>query len=78
MTNAEFFMLQLGVDNKPQATDKDEVTADYTIENGGRTHILVLDFPEGVDEEVFLISLKAYMRAQSDNLKAIYAGKKGH
>lgn len=49
--------------------DFDEVTFDYTVENKGKTHILVLEFPEFCDEECFLISLKAYIQAQNQRLK---------
>lgn len=49
----------------------DEIIVDYSIENKGRTHILVVEFPDSCDEESFLISLKAYLRAQSENLRRI-------
>lgn len=77
MNADDFFMFQSGMSRK-QAEETDEVSADYTIENGGRTHILVLDFPDPVDEECFLLSLKTYMKAQSNNLTAIQDGKKNH
>lgn len=57
----------------------DEVTFNYSIENHeprepefGRTHILVVDYPESCDEECFLISLKAYLRARSESLRMMY------
>lgn len=53
----------------------DEVTFDYTIEGKGKTHILIVEFPEACDEECFLITLKAYLRAQSENLKRSYANQ---
>lgn len=64
------------------AKTDDEVTFDYTIEDGdgqsGRTHILVVSFPEDCDEECFLLALKQYYRAQSQNLKNISDGTAGH
>lgn len=50
-------------------SDVDEVEFDYNIQNQGKTHILVVEYPEGCDEECFLITLKAYLRAQSENLR---------
>ncbi len=54
--------------------DRDEVTVDYSVENKGKTHILVMEFPEFVDEECFLISLAAYVKAQSRHLKDLEDG----
>lgn len=51
----------------------DECIFDYTIENKGRTHILVVEFPDTVDEECFLISLKAYLRAESERLTSCHS-----
>lgn len=56
--------------------DCDAVSFDYSIENKGKTHLLVIEFPEPCDEENFLIILKAYVGAQSENLRRIYAGVK--
>lgn len=56
----------------------EEVQFDYQITNDGRTHILVVDFPEGCDEESFLIILKAYYRAQSENISRIQSGLSYH
>lgn len=56
----------------------DEVSFDYTVENDGKTHILVVDFPESVDEEAFLIALKAYMNAQNDALRKFYDSGGGY
>jgi hypothetical protein len=50
----------------------EEIQFDYSTDNEDRTHILVVAFPEACDEECFLIALKAYLRAQSENLKRHY------
>lgn len=44
--------------------DLREVTFDYTDQNDGKTHLLVVEFPEGVGERAFLIALKFYLTAQ--------------
>lgn len=58
---------------KTKSEAKDEVEFDYSIENRGplkgKTHILVVQFPDECDEECFLISLKAYLKAQSENMR---------
>jgi hypothetical protein len=54
----------------------DEVTFDYSIDKSGKTHMLVVHFPDDCDEECFLISLKAYLNAQSENLKRWYGDQK--
>ena len=54
--------------DEEKVSEVEEVIFDYTISNQGRTHVLVVTFPEGCDEGRFLISLKSYLRAQSENL----------
>ena len=59
---------------KSLAEELDEITYDYSIENKGKTHMLIVEFPEPCDEECFLIALKAYFKAQNENLQRCYAG----
>ena len=49
--------------------DKDEVSFDYDIQNEGTTHILIVQYPEACDEECFLITLKAFLKAQSERIR---------
>lgn len=65
------------------AKTDDEATFDYTIEDGpstlmGKTHILVVEFPDDCDEECFLLAVKHYIKAQSQNLRNIQDGVAGH
>lgn len=61
-----------------KADDLDEVTFDYNIDNNGRTHILIVEFPDFCDEECFLIALKAFLKAQNENLRNIYGKNQAH